>query len=581
MISISNSLIFSAILMSLSSASYAEINTKNLTEQDNAALNKFLKSMKPNSKPEVIDLTVPENESGYIALLHLQGINEVNNPELFKDVSVLKETQKSLKMSGKSIQLERRDDAPSNYFGMPMINISENKKNATAQVLNSIYYPNVKVPVKAQDTLIVYSVDSKGNDVAIIAGGSSALKDKSVRYYETNATALHSNIQNNPNGLEVRAISTFQANINGTPYGPIKMQTDDVSGIPHDMINNAPERVKTTDLNKPIVLCLNRSSPEPGAKDVCDYGPMTPGLSNDDTHINMEIRGTTVFYDKIVVDENNKPTNPNVPGGNLNIEAGLTLIGKDTGGACDERSIDSGTFWNKVTVDKTGKKLSWNFSKDTGYADFGSLCWANNTNYILSLQVTVYTSANGSPNDALAYAIPFNFTNSPDVSNTGGVHYYPPIAIQYGCILEGTMIDMADGSQRKVEELRAGDKVLSKSGKILKIKSRTTGTDHNFVNIYFHGADALSLTPTHPVLTQRGIIRSEEVRVGDSIYTRHGQTTVEKIRKTKSFYAKNVYNFVLEAEHGNEKISRSDALLYAGGILVGDNTLQEKLAVKE
>ncbi|WP_340608518.1 hypothetical protein [Xenorhabdus bharatensis] len=44
---------------------------------------------------------------------------------------------------------------------------------------------------------------------------------------------------------------------------------------------------------------------------------------------------------------------------------------------------------------------------------------------------------------------------------------------------------MADGSKRKVEYLHRGDIVLSKDGKILRIKIRIVGFDNNFIELQY------------------------------------------------------------------------------------------------
>ncbi|MDE9591147.1 polymorphic toxin-type HINT domain-containing protein, partial [Xenorhabdus bovienii] len=82
-------------------------------------------------------------------------------------------------------------------------------------------------------------------------------------------------------------------------------------------------------------------------------------------------------------------------------------------------------------------------------------------------------------------------------------------------------------SMRKVEDLRRGDTVLSKDGKILRIKSRIVGFDTDFVDLHYKNGkndqQVVTLTPTHPVLTQHGIIRAEDLKVGDIVYTRNGE----------------------------------------------------------
>ncbi|TDB62489.1 Hint domain-containing protein [Photorhabdus khanii] len=228
------------------------------------------------------------------------------------------------------------------------------------------------------------------------------------------------------------------------------------------------------------------------------------------------------------------------------------------------------------------RKLSWDFSKDkqnvpdNEYADFGAICWKNNERYVLDLQATVLTTPDGTSESA--YPIQFTYTNNPGSTPSDLRFIYPPINIQYGCIAEGTLIDMADGFKKKVEDIRPGDKVLTKQGGVLQVKSRIVGHDTEFVDLIYNNGEKVSLTPTHPVATLRGIVKADELKIGDTIYTRGGQTTLSSV-KLRNTDPLNVYNFVLEKTDDKSQLLPEDALLFAGGILVGDNNLQRKVSI--
>ncbi|TDB53996.1 Hint domain-containing protein [Photorhabdus luminescens] len=564
-------------------SSYADTEIK-LSDKELQAISQLLEKIEPN-KPTLIDLTKSENENGYIALLKSHGVTKQTHPEIFEDIELMK---KLTRESGKSLELENSPTEPENYFGTPRIVFSEDSKSISAQVFSSIYFPPVTtlskdtIKTDAQETssqsgITVVGIDKKGKFKAThISAHKTAIdtevRDSSISTEEYNLTALKQ--------LDsIYAVARFQGKKNGIPNPPQPMliKSNTLTDLenpfkffqPHIMKNHAPIHVKNP-LTQSVIVCLNRANPEPGTPRQCDYGPTSPGNPN----INLEIAGNVTFNNPIVVDEKGKPTA--VQG--IKPEANLTLIGLNTGGACKVRGIDEGIFWKhtKVTSDPaTGNNtnLSWDFSKNTGYADFGPVCWKNNERYILDLQATIVTMQGDN-----AFPVQFSYTNNPRSKEDASQFIYPPIQIQYGCIAEGTLIDMADGSKWKVENIRPGDKVLTKQGGILQVKSRIVGHDTEFIDLIYNNGEQISLTPTHPVSTSQGIVKAEDLKVGDTIHTLDGQITLTSVKQRKS-EPSNVYNFVLEKTDSQSELLPEDAVLSAGGILVGDNNLQRKVSI--
>ncbi|WP_228860185.1 Hint domain-containing protein [Xenorhabdus sp. PB61.4] len=564
-------------LLVTASFCYASADINKLSSQEHDNVKKFLKETHENSKGElhVIDLTVPENEKAYISILKLNGITKESHPEFFSDIETIKTRQKSTYMSGRGIQLSELDDKPSHYLGKPVVKYAKpDRTYVTGEVSHSIHYPDDSVPVFFQDMLMVYTVTEDGSTNELIASGSNRLENKGVRFNTTEAKSHTPEQPNNIDQSPIQANAVFQFNLNGIPYGPFHTSSKSAD-IPMKMENIAPEPKDPAlrqDHKSTIIICLNRADPEPeqGFHEECDYGPMTPGKPNDQTHIQLEVIGSVTF-EKPIVTNNGTPDQSMID---------FTLIGINTGGTCKLRDISQDKFLQHVTIEGNGRTLKWDFSKDKGYADFGNICWANNSEYALIIMGKIMTADENDSDNKIP--IEFTFSSAPNVEPSVNKLEYNPIVIQYGCIIEGTEIDMADGSKRKVEDLRRGDILLSKDGKILRIKSRIVGFDNNFIDLqYKHENDEqiVTLTPTHPVLSQRGIIRAEDLKAGDTVYTRNGEVTLDSVNK-KNIGSQNVYNFILENTSDKDALLPNDALLYAGGVLVGDNILQGKLSIK-
>jgi hypothetical protein len=523
-----------------------------------------------NSKLNVIDLTIPENEQGYIIFLRVNGITKTNNPKFFQDIDVIKTKQINMIRKQGSIKITEDASKPSTFLSRPIINYSQDDENVTGEIFHTFYYPNSSEFASVQDALTLFQLSkNNGEIVKVIASGSNEKMNKDIRFVKTIAKSVTPNEPNNIDKFPIQAISTTQFNIGGYPYGPYitNAYIDDLT--PKYMYNESPEK-KDKRSDKPIVICLNRADPTSINEDACDYGPMSPDLSPYGISIQLELIGSVMFKNPISLEHKHDIT--------------ISLIGENTGGACQVRFIDDDNIYNHIMINEKRDALTWDFSKNktyiknNDYANFGNICWRSNSEYVLTIQGTIWTELSKG-----TVPVMFTYTSEPNEIKSSNKYIYHPIVIQYGCIIEGTLIDMADGSKKKVENIREGDLVLSKDDKILRIKSRIVGFDTDFVDLHYQiGSDEnqVTLTPTHPVLTQRGILRAKDLNKGDVIYSRNGNITLDLVNKKKT-KSQNVYNFVLENITKNDELFPDDALLYAGGVLVGDNILQGKLSVKD
>ncbi|OWO84496.1 hypothetical protein B5C26_05625 [Photorhabdus luminescens] len=574
-------------------SSYADTEIK-LSAKDSQAISLLLEKIEPN-KPTVIDLTQPENEEGYFALLRSHGVTKQTHPDIFKDIELMKANQKTMFRRGELLEIQISNTEPQDYFGQPRILLPYGSKSISAEIFSSLYFPGSNIlnsntietdvrTISLQGGLTIYGTDKKGEIKPVTKSPFELARNEGTRSLSISTPEY--DIAKLGKFDSIISVAILQGKRNGISItsAPVIIKSNTLTNLedldqyihPHKMNNIAPNYVKNQLIkDNPIIVCLNRANPVPGAMDQCDYGPTSPGKPNHESTIKLEIAGNVTFNNPIVIDEKGKPTA--VQG--IEPKADLTLVGLDTGGACPlARGIDNDTFWNHTKVNNDPAKgnntnLSWEFSKNTGYADFGPICWKNNERYILDLQVTVATMQGDN-----AFPILFSYTNHPGSKKTKLQYIYPPIQIQYGCIAEGTLIDMADGSKWKVENIRPGDKVLTKQGGILQVKSRIVGHDTEFIDLIYNNGEQISLTPTHPVSTLQGIVKAEDLKAGDTIHTLDGQITLTSVKQRKS-EPSNVYNFVLEKTDSQSELLPEDAVLSAGGILVGDNNLQRKVSI--
>ena len=140
------------------------------------------------------------------------------------------------------------------------------------------------------------------------------------------------------------------------------------------------------------------------------------------------------------------------------------------------------------------------------------------------------------------------------------------VFLQWGCLGEQTLITMADGNQREIREIKAGDTVYTGKGNA-EVTNIYSGEEQEIICMETETDKRLLLTGGHPVMTEEGWVRASELNAGMRI-----MTADRKAEKLKGLYMipynKKVYNLQLK---GN------DSQLIAEGIIVGDFMKQNRM----
>jgi hypothetical protein len=86
------------------------------------------------------------------------------------------------------------------------------------------------------------------------------------------------------------------------------------------------------------------------------------------------------------------------------------------------------------------------------------------------------------------------------------------------CFKAGTMIRMADGSQKRIEDVRPFDQVLTAEGglgKVVEVRGRDA--DEPMYQVKLWGHFEVEMTGEHPILTKRGYVVAKELRLDDYV----------------------------------------------------------------
>ncbi|WP_372069300.1 Hint domain-containing protein (plasmid) [Tistrella mobilis] len=168
-------------------------------------------------------------------------------------------------------------------------------------------------------------------------------------------------------------------------------------------------------------------------------------------------------------------------------------------------------------------------------------------------------------------SVPLGVTTPP--ANIGMV---APIQFVWGCVAEGSLVELADGTARPIESLTAGERVADGMGGSLRIAEVWRGTeDKPMVRVVTDTGAEVLLTHNHPVPTAAGVVVAEALETGAMVTTDRGSARVTLVERVS--HDGRVFNLDLLPD-GAESLAdiHDDAItgFIAGGILVGDNRMQ-------
>ena len=135
------------------------------------------------------------------------------------------------------------------------------------------------------------------------------------------------------------------------------------------------------------------------------------------------------------------------------------------------------------------------------------------------------------------------------------------------CFAQETLIRMADGQEKRINAIRAGDKVLSVSGEDVRVMNIISGIEEKVVVLVTQSGKRIRLTSDHPVQTrQRGVQPVKALLVTDKVKTADGN--FEEIDSLYTeMYNDRFYNLCLEKE----------SFLFGNVIAVGDFDSQQNI----
>lgn len=97
------------------------------------------------------------------------------------------------------------------------------------------------------------------------------------------------------------------------------------------------------------------------------------------------------------------------------------------------------------------------------------------------------------------------------------------------CVVEGTLITMADGTLRRVEHVLGGELVKSPLGDA-KVLLNTTTVKSDIIELVLSTGHKLTITSDHKVLTNEGFYEARQIRAGDLCAVDSGRASVHTLQ---------------------------------------------------
>ena len=180
-----------------------------------------------------------------------------------------------------------------------------------------------------------------------------------------------------------------------------------------------------------------------------------------------------------------------------------------------------------------------------------------------ALDTACHESNSGSTTGGTCYSCGINTANFPTSRSDVRTN---------GCFVAGTRTKLPGGSVIPVEQVAAGFSLLRPDGSSAPVLRVVAGPEPDpIVDIRTDNGQRLRVTQKHPMVTERGLRKARDLKVGDRLFTGAGKpVAIRSLRLTP--YRGQVYNFELQG------VLQEAHQVIAEDLLTGDLHLQEQLS---
>lgn len=109
------------------------------------------------------------------------------------------------------------------------------------------------------------------------------------------------------------------------------------------------------------------------------------------------------------------------------------------------------------------------------------------------------------------------------------------------CFPAGTLVRMSDGTQKPIESISITESVLTAEGNIGRVVRIQRRHAEGLMRLIVRGHRHLKATAEHPVLTRRGYIRMDELKIGDEVKIPRWLPESESVIQTSQFIERRAF----------------------------------------
>lgn len=318
--------------------------------------------------------------------------------------------------------------------------------------------------------------------------------------------------------------------------------------------------INSGNISSPIVSCYGRNDSQAGNCGVCNYGWTGSGYP---PNFNLNISGSMKFPMPIA-----KNQTTGVPSGVFQM-----YLQKSQAGGCVLNYLDS-VGWMMLpaanfSVSPVNDSILNYCFPAAAFANNQCLTTAQNTVY-LNISVSVMLTG-GLPGQMGNAVVSSNLCSGLGEAWCAAM---PNICVVQGCLREGTMVRLADGTEIPIEKLHGGGEysVVANTENVKhQIHSVSDGAEGiPMYRISTGNGKSVCMSSKHAVPTKDGIKLAKDLVEGDIVTTISGESPITRIVREK--WAGKVYNLYTGSE---TEAAKGQTTFFADGILVGDMGMQK------
>ena len=349
----------------------------------------------------------------------------------------------------------------------------------------------------------------------------------------------------------------------GNPLGGLVNRQDN-GGTTGDPVITAPTRTTSTPNNpKAINIGLGRNWSDQGPGSQFDYAW---NESNQDHPIGkIPFVGSAIFSQNI-----STPLEPNT-----NLLLNIYVADQSGGGGTQLDPTDMNTVYSAFSIDPINPaKLNWSLPAGVKTTDpgnpivFSSVTWNSDILAYFFCEIDIVLS------DGSLTSVYVQSSDSPDSDPLDGTLNIMPIDFIWHCLAQSTLVIMADGTKKPIEDIIAGDKVqINNQGGMAVVEWTNKGTHKgNVFIIKTENGNEIITSHNHVFITAKGPSPASELKVGDILQTLTRGSKIISI--IKSEYNGLMYNIATTNYQDPKNFDGKIGTFYANEFEVGDINAQ-------